>query len=1288
LARRRIRWPAIAAVLVLTAGAALLFLNPEVLTPLATRFINRQLEDSIDGNLRVGSYKVRPFAGIDATDLTLTLRGERDGLTMVAVDTLEVDFRLREVLGRTVRLRRLAARGVEVYHIKDPPRAEAARDRSADFRTPRLAVDLADIRDLRVEISNHDGRLQERIREAYWRGEIRADGEDLQLVTRSGGFDWVTRDARLSRIYGNAALGPDGLAVEELGAAWNDGRATVSGTIGAKAGIDLVCSGRRVSAAEVTDLTGVKLDFEALGDIDCHVVSRNDTVFFDGDFTGRFADWELDAVRAEAVIADDMADFFILRGGVGGAWFDGRLEVDARDAAAVVITVEGEGRDLDLRQGLIPGENEDLPRTAGHGRLRIVHRAADQSTLVSGRLAAGEIEIMPFDSCRVEVWAREDSLHFRRVDLRHGTLRAQLAGSSDRREVFRGFLDLEVADLRDLPPGWEWPEITGRAAGQVALEGPLDSLVAAGRLRLEQAALGPVAVGSGDADLVAERVLGEDWDLSAAVMGDGFSLGGVAMGSYLAWTRVTPTSVAVDSFRTVRDDTVTTLRGRADLSPGRADLSIQRLGVDVAGVHWSLEEPVLAAVGPGLVDLPRLHLLSASGDLVASLRYSEADALLDGVLLAEDFDLDLLDPLLRQDLRVGGRANVEMILGGRPGAAEVNLRGGLAQARFPLARVDTLAVEASLVDGVVRVDTLDLVSEYGQLGLRGTIAHPGATAREFWPGADLDLDLSITGGDWSFVDQFELEALATIAGKVSGQLELTGTTGDPLVTGTLDSGPFHYQWLHLDRLTGTVRAEYDQLALGDLEGFQDQLRLLGRLEIPLQFDLLSEPITPEDGPFYGRLTIPADTDLAPLMHATDAFTRISGRGSGEVIVSGPLSHPRYQGEMEVHDAGFVLRGNEEVFRECSAEGVFRDDLLILQRIEGREGLRGTFTGAGLVTFEGLQLQTWDITFQADRFLVATIPDLRVLLRTENGRLTGVPIGPEQTLVPRFTGDYEVIKGRYTGNFAGPEGGADPTLGTIFPDWLADLRITGPPRSFRIMNRSMELDLSGDVNLVRTADGMSLGGGMTIDKGRLPVFNNTFEVVRGRLDFSREVGVEPNVDIDAETRVRLRGQASGTSVVERITVHATGPANAMEISFSSESGYPREAIERMLLGLAPYPDEQADQGALANASIGAGLNLIEREIAREIDIFDTIEIDQIQRQTAGNPTLDPLIGVGKYLGSDLYIKYAQGLNQNDRDIVVEYQISNHLLLQTEIRRRIDEYQGDATYNLDLKYRFEY
>ena len=65
---------------------------------------------------------------------------------------------------------------------------------------------------------------------------------------------------------------------------------------------------------------------------------------------------------------------------------------------------------------------------------------------------------------------------------------------------------------------------------------------------------------------------------------------------------------------------------------------------------------------------------------------------------------------------------------------------------------------------------------------------PGAIGDyyEMGPGGWEHMAVTVTDGDWSFVDQFELEALATIAGKVSGKLLVGGTTDDPLVTGELE----------------------------------------------------------------------------------------------------------------------------------------------------------------------------------------------------------------------------------------------------------------------------------------------------------------------------------------------------------------------------------------------------------------------------------------------------------------------------------------------------------------------
>ena len=1282
MARRRIRWPAIVAAILLSAGFVLLMLNPEVLAPSATRLINRQLQARMDGDLRVGEYHVRPFAGLDAIDVTLTIRGDRGGLTLVSVDTLQLDFRLREVLGRTIRVRRLSAKGIEFYHSaneRDPATPQPTMTWPPPI--PRLEIDLADIRDAHIEVSNSDGRLLERITRVNWRGKIHGDGEVLRVASQGGFIDWDTRSTVLERPYGLISVDSEGLHVENLGALWNEGRVTASGVYG-PAGLDLDASGRNLSTQEVSDLIGIPLDFAAAGDCDIHVGVVEDTVSLNMDFTGLLEEWELERAHGEAVIVDDVGWFPVVRGDCLDTHFDGTLRVDKK-----TIILEGDVFNANIERGLIPG-GEELPKTAGDGYFRLVHTLADTSTHVVGWLQDGEVEIMPFDSCRVDVWATGDSLSFRELELDYGTVHARLAGSSDRNQIFDGFMTLTVADLNDLPPAWEWPVIEGGAVGQMSLHGPLEDLGLAGSLSYQGLAVGPVDGGNGEASLVVDNVLGEDWDLGVTTLGRGFGIGGVAMGEYLAWARVDPSAVVIDSFRTALGDTISTLRGRADLLGDRASVDIERLRVDFAGTSWANEGSISATVGEGLLSVPQTRLVSDQGELDAVVQYDVADSLLAGRLHMENFDLNLIDPFLKNRVRSGGHISAVVDVAGSPGQPEITLQGVLTDAAYTISHVDTLALTASLLGGTVTIDSMRLRGPYGLVEAAGSVSHPAANPAEFWPGAALDLEVVITDGDWAFLEQFEIPALDRLTGRVDGGLHLTGTTDDPLVVGDLDSAPFNIQWLHMDRLTGNLRANRDQLTLGNLDGHKGAFSLNGRLEIPLTFDLMSEPVSPEDGPFYAYLNIPPDTDLEPLSRATNGFLKTSGRGQAEVIISGPLLHPRYQGTLAIDDGGFVIRDTEEIYHGCRMRGTFTDDLLIIQEMKGQEGLRGTFDGAGNVTFEGLVLKSWDITFQADRFLLASIPDLRAVVRTSNGRLTSVPVGADGVLVPKFSGEFEVQKGRYTGSFAADPGGVDPTLGNIAPDWFADVRVIGPPRSARIINRNMELDISGDVNLLRDVDGLAINGGMVIDAGRLPVFNNSLRVVRGRLDFSREVGVTPNVDIDAETRVRLRSPNTTTSTLERITVHASGPADAMEITYSSESGYPREAIERMLLGLSPYPDERGDQSALANASIGAGLNLLEREIAHEVEIFDTIEIDQIQRQEAGNTSLDPLIGVGKYVGTDLYIKYAQGLNQNDRDILIEYQITNHLLLQTEIRRRIDEYQGDATYNLDIKYRFEY
>jgi hypothetical protein len=1223
------RLPLLIAWLVIIGVVYYLGTHPRLIAPYSSNLVSRYLLRIEEGGLRVRDFRVRAFEGLDLYGVSLTLPAKSGGLALISADTVTVDFDLREALGATPHLRRVEVARPEIYSMAGNDTTSSKDDSgSIDLQLPDLLIDHLVVRDAFLEFSDSGGRLVQRIPSVDLQGEVRT-GKEVKAVLRGADIDWETHQTTMSGLRGEIVVNSEGIFAEGLTGKVNDHPVHGRGGRRWDGDIDIAVGAEGVSVAEIENLIDMTIGFNASGDVEATLVKTGHLVVYQGVFTG------------------------ILEG------------YEATD---------------------LPGEDE-MPVTGGAGRLRIEHSDNPEWTRVTGVLNDGFIEIMPFDTCYVDVVATPDSVFFNRVELMYGAIHGMLEGVADSVGDFSGYVSVNSEDISTVPPDWAWPPTTGRLNGQGSVDGPLDALTFAGWVNLYEFGLGPVGAGSAEVALMVDDLLG-DQRITTGIDGRGFTLGGVPFGDFSLWGAAGTRGAQVDSFRTDLGDTNIFLRFTADYADSVSLVEVGDFRIDLEGTRWAIEDPVAFTVGSDHFSLPEMRLSSDQGAMALSGLY-EQDEVVAGTLQLESFDLALLNPFTRTEHDLAGRMTADVVVGGEPSSPQVNLTADLLDAPFALADVHSMHVSAGFSSGTVDFQELDLRSNFGRITGEGTVSNPGSGVEDFWAGADLDLDLDIKDGHWAFLDQFELPALDRLAGFFNGSMRVAGSVTEPLIRGSVHSAPFDIHWLHLDELTSDVWIDSESMILGNLAGHKSDLAMTGRIEIPLELDLMSEPQSPLDGPFFMQLDIPAGSNMGPLAQATNAFITTSGTAGAHVIISGPLDHPLYQGSLEIRDAGFVLRGLQEVYQEVSADGTLQGDELKISNIQGKEGLRGTFTGDGLVLFNGLELKFFDINLDLDRFLVASIPDLAAVVSGKGGRLTSVFVGPDSTMVPKFSGDLEIMKARYTGNFNEGGGGNDPMMATVAPDWLADLRLHAQPRVATIINRELELYMGGDLNLVRTQAGLRLRGSMDVNSGRLIVFNNNFEVRRGSLDFSQELGFDPQLDIDAETKYRLRSEHSSNSIIEIIGVHVTGPLSGPDIQFTSDRGYSREAIQRMLLGLEPHATPEGDSARLANTSIAAGLNIVEREIARELDIFDTIEIDQIQRQReTGTSGLDPLIGVGKYIGSDLYLKYAQGIRQDDRDVIVEYQINQHLLLQSEIRRRIDENQGASTYNLDLMYRFEY
>jgi hypothetical protein len=1277
--------PLIVAWLVIAGVVYWLGSHPMLVAPYASKLVSQHLLRIEEGGLRVRDFRIRTFEGMDLYGVSLTLPAKSGGLTLMSADTVTVDFNFKEVLGTIPHLRRVTVVSPEIYSMAGTDTTSGDDSGTIELGLPNLLIDHLIVRDAFLEFSDSGGRPVQRMPRIDLQGEVRT-GDEVRVRLRGCDVDWETHQSVLTGLRGDVTVGPLGVGVAGLSGSVNGHPVRVNGSRQWAGDLDIDVEARGVSVVEVENLIDQALGFTATGDIAGSFTRKEETVYYQGVFSGNVEGYDARDLTGRVVINDEEVLLQDMIGVINGASFHGGGSIDIRDPNSVYLLLEGDVRDVDISKGLVPGEDE-MPITGGSGRLRIEHTDQPEWTRVTGVLNDGFIEIMPFDTCYVDVVADGGAVTFNRIEIMYANLHGMLEGAADTAGVFDGYVSINSEDISTLPPDWNFPPTTGRLNGQGAVKGPLDALAFAGWVNLYQFGLGPLGAGSGEVALMVDDLLGEQM-ITAGIDGRDFSIGDVPFGDFSLWGTAGPASARIDSFRTDLGDTNLFLSFQADYSDSISRIQVDQFRVDLEKTRWTIGETVRFTVGSGHFSLPGMRLISDQGAMSVSGLF-EQDEVVAGVLQLDSFDLALLNPFVRTREELAGRMTADIVVGGEPASPQINLTADILDAPFALADIQSMHVTAGYDQGAIDFQELDLRSNFGRITGSGRVSDPGAGIEDFWSGADLDLDLEITKGKWAFLDQFALPALDRLSGLFNGNLRVTGSVTEPLILGQVHSAPFHVHWLHFDELSSEVRADNQSLVLGDIKGHKKDLEMTGRIEIPLEMDLMSEPTSPLDGPFFMQLDIPWGSNLDPLSQATNAFIRSSGTFGAHVIISGPLEHPLYQGTLEIRDAGFVLRNLQEVFHEVSGDGIFRGDELKVFNIKGNEGLRGTFEGEGQVLFKGLEIESFDIDLALDRFLVASIPELAVIVSGKNGRLTSVPVGPDSTLVPQFSGDLEVIKARYVGSFSEGGGGNDPLGATVAPDWLADLSLHAQPRVATINNRELELFMGGDLDLIRNEEGLYLRGSLDVNSGRLIVFNNNFEIQRGRLDFSSELGFDPRVDLDAQTKYRLRSEHSSNSIIEIIGVHVTGPLSGPDIQFTSERGYSREAIQRMLVGLEPHASPEGDSARLANTSIAAGFNIVEREIARELDIFDTFEIDQIQRQTqAGSAGLDPLIGVGKYIGSDLYLKYAQGIRQDDRDIIVEYQINQHLLLQSEVRRRIDENQGESTYNLDLKYRFEY
>ena len=253
-----------------------------------------------------------------------------------------------------------------------------------------------------------------------------------------------------------------------------------------------------------------------------------------------------------------------------------------------------------------------------------------------------------------------------------------------------------------------------------------------------------------------------------------------------------------------------------------------------------------------------------------------------------------------------------------------------------------------------------------------------------------------------------------------------------------------------------------------------------------------------------------------------------------------------------------------------------------------------------------------------------------------------------------------------------------------------------PATLRVENNLARLVASADLQLRGTYDRPLLFGRAEVNRGEVTFEGRRYLVTRGNIDFTNPTKIEPFLDVEAETRVRVPQQTY------QVTVRALGTVNRLQPELSSDPPLPAADVLALLFSdvrrangpgdvevraLQPENRNELEYGLLRTRATQLLAGPVSSEVGRIVEQtfgVDTFQltpsvIDPYSQSTRGlNPSAR--VTIGKRISDRAYLTFSRNLSSssNDQILLLEYDENDRL---SWILSRNE----DATYAIEVRVR---
>ena len=540
---------------------------------------------------------------------------------------------------------------------------------------------------------------------------------------------------------------------------------------------------------------------------------------------------------------------------------------------------------------------------------------------------------------------------------------------------------------------------------------------------------------------------------------------------------------------------------------------------------------------------------------------------------------------------------------------------------------------------------------------------------------DVDLRVDVSGLSLARLASMAQRDDLGLGGRVGLTARVGGTRSAPLLAGSIEIADLSFNTLTLSRLAGEV-AYADRTLQLHVAAWQDSLRALtasGQVPVDLALQALARRV-PTDRQM--NLAVVADSLPAawPLAYVS-ILEEVAGSVSGVFQIGGTVDDPSPSGTLTLNHAGWTFPALG--VRHAGIGGTFtlRQDGTVDVDVSGRAG--GTITTTGRVLLVPLTDPTFDLVVTAQNFTAVQRADVE---GSVSGAVTLTGTYSRPVVRNRDALPLRVDEGiLYVEEFQRARGVVDltdpaffsvvdtsvvnprPLLGFGANPFLRNLRVTVDllaARNTWLRSEQMNVEMGGALQIVydRQSRELVMLGSLQAIRGTYSMLGRNFQVEGGSVEFSGTPGINPVVNIVANTRVRPAGAASGGDPID-IQAVMSGMLQDPRLGLASAGNAIAESdlVSYLVFGVPSYQlasgQAQLLEGAVGSilgTTFGAGLSILQGTLASRLSSLaarewglDYFAISQPEQLGLSRLNLSATLGsttfeVGWYLEEDVFL----------------------------------------------------